>query len=95
MVETIIREPADAEAFDNTNGEEASALHHEINVDKRDTFTIAATTDKITEIPAKSCAIVRGQKRPPKILQIFPDSGASICLAGPNTSSPYQSMWAT
>ena len=46
-------------------------------------FTVASLGNSATEIPAKSSAIIRGKKLPARTINIFPDSGASICLAGP------------
>ena len=50
---------------------------------ERDQFTVAAVSSLVTEIPALVSVIVAGKNLPTKSVQILPDSGASICLNGP------------
>ena len=80
-------------AGNRENDREVSALEHNDNYDGLiahvtydadiNSFTIASFGNSVTEIPAESSAIIRGKKLPARTVNIFPDSGASICIAGP------------
>ena len=58
--------------------------------DSSDSFTVAVahwsgvtpSPSEVTEIPAKLKPIIQGREMKPTTLNILPDSGASICLAG-------------
>ena len=62
----------------------ASALIAQVKYDNHVGQYTAATTDITTKIPATVSIHTPGSNNNTTTLQIFPDSGASICLGGPN-----------
>ena len=50
----------------------------------RGSFTTVSGVKDVTEIPATMKPVLSNKSLEPKELLIFPDSGASICLAGPH-----------
>ena len=62
----------------------ASALIAHVKYDNHIDQYIAVTTDVTTEIPATVSIHTPGSNNNTTTLRMFPDSGASICLGGPN-----------
>ena len=62
----------------------ASALIAHVKYDNLIDQYIAVTTDVTTEIPATVSIHTPGSNNNTTTLRMFPDSGASICLGGPN-----------
>jgi hypothetical protein len=79
----VCRQPRRNPAGNPPQHESASAIIAHVTYDQsEDVFTSASPVSEIRFVPAEMTPIIGGKRRPKRTIQVFPDSGADICLAG-------------